>query len=271
MSGGTTVVAGGGSFAVIRAALRMGVLEALQYRVGFWFEGVLSIAWSLIGMAPLLVALGHRPEVAGWDAWSLVTIVGFYTLFSGIFGAFLEPAMIESMQRIRTGSFDYLLLRPVPSLLSALTSAFSMWRLVEILAGLALIVASAWKVGASPTLLDLVGAVAFVVAGTMALYAFGIFALAASFRALQLQNLAFLMEATLDFARWPISVFRGPLKALFTFVVPFAVMTTFPAESLLRGLGLETLAWAWVSAGLLLGAALWTWRRGLSRYTSASS
>ena len=58
---------------------------------------------------------------------------------------------------------------------------------------------------------------------------------------------------------------------VFTFVVPLAVMTTYPAQALLGTLRLETAAL--VVAGSLAFAlgARFMWSRAIARYTSASS
>ena len=252
------------------AQLRLSVLAALQYRVGFWTEGALSVLWSGLGVVPLGVAVAHRPTVAGWGPWELMALTGVFMIVSGIFGALVQPALMASMEHVRKGTLDHLLLRPVDALALCLSAAFSPWRLVEALAGVMLCAAALDRLEITPSAGDLAAAAALLAAGVAAMVALGIFALCASFRAVQLQNLTFLFEALLDFARWPASVFRGPLRALFTFVVPFAVMTTFPAEALLGRPSAGALAIAaGVAGALLTGARLW-WRAAIRGYTSAA-
>ena len=72
-------------------------------------------------------------------------------------------------------------------------------------------------------------------------------------------------------ARWPAQVFRGFLRMVFTFVIPLAVMTTYPAEALLGRLAGGTVVTAMAtSVGLMVVARL-LWTRSLRGYTSASS
>jgi ABC-2 type transport system permease protein len=254
---------------LIAAQARMSALAALQYRLGFWTEGLLGALWSAIGVIPLLVATSYQEAVAGWGPWELMAVTGLFMVFSGIFGALLQPALIESMEHIRRGSLDALLLRPVDALALCLTAAFSPWRLTEAAAGAALLVVALVKVGAAPDLWMIGAALVVIAAGIVGLYALGILALCASFLAMQLQNLTYLFDALLDFARWPSSVFKGPLKALFTFVVPFAVMTTMPAEALLGRLAAVDLGIAVVVAAGLLVIARRCWSASLQRYASA--
>ncbi len=253
------------------AQLRLATLAALQYRVGFWSEGVLSVLWSALGVVPLLVAAQHRPAVAGWGPWELMVLTGVFMAISGIFGALVQPALVTSMEHVRKGTLDHLLLRPVDALALCLSSSFSPWRLVEVVTGAILCAVSLRALGVAPSLVDLGAAAVVMVAGVGALYGLAILALCATFRAVQLQNLTHLFEALLDFARWPASVFGGPLRAIFTFVVPFAVMTTFPAEALLGRPSAGALGVALGVAAALLGVARFAWRVSLRTYASASS
>ena len=261
-----------GYYARLTAAqLEMSALAAMQYRAGFWTEGMLGVLWSGLGIAPLLVAVDHLGAVKGWGRWELVVLTGCFTGLSGTFGALIQPSLLESMNHIRRGTLDYLLLRPADALALCLTCSFRPWRLIEALGGVALIVAGLAMLGRVPGPEDILAAGATGVAGFVALYAFGVMVLCASFKAMQLQSLTYLMEALLDFGRWPAQVFPVALRVVFTFVVPLLVMTSYPAEALLGRLPWSTIGQlALVSAGLML-VARGLWRRSIRGYTSASS
>jgi ABC-2 type transport system permease protein len=220
---------------------------------------------------PLFVAFDHRSDVGGWGAWEIVLLTGFFLIISGLFAASVQPAVNESMGRIRAGTLDYILLRPVDALLSCLLSSFQPWCLLEALTGIGLAVLASLELGLQPDAEQLAMLLLVVASGLVSLYAIAVLILAASFRALELENLTYLMETLLDFAHWPISVFRGPLKLLFTFVVPFAVMTSYPAQSLIGGLERGQVLGALASAATLALVARLAWLRGVRGYTSASS
>lgn len=257
---------------LIAVQLRIRVLAALEYRAGFFTSGVLSMFWGLGGVVPLLVALEHRPDVAGWTPWSLAMLIGCHMIVNGIFGAMIVPALFAAMEDIRTGALDYLLLRPVNALISCLVADFQPWSLIESMVGVALlVVAASASPNVSPDALHVAMFAVVLGSGVVALYALAVLILAFAFLALELQNLAYLLESLLDFARWPISVFRGPLKAVFTFVIPFAIMTSYPPMALMGWLE-PTAALAAVATATVLGlVAGYAWRTALRQYTSASS
>lgn len=256
---------------LVTAQLEMSVLTALQYRLGFWTEGLLGLLWSVIGIAPLFVAVEHLGAVEGWGRWELVVLTGCFTVLSGLFTALLQPALRESMTHIQKGTLDYVLLRPADGLVLCLTCAFRPWHLVEVVGGLLLVIAGLVLGERGPSAAGLLAGLVTGTAGLVALYALGVLVLCASFRALQLQSLTYVMEALMDFGRWPAQVFPPLLRALFTFVIPLLVMTSYPAEALLGRLSWGTVAELTAVSVALLVLARWTWRRSIRGYTSASS
>ncbi len=256
---------------LVATQLRIRTLAALEYRTGFWSDGLLGVLWSLSGVIPLLVALEHRPDIAGWTPWALAMLTGCHMIVAGLFSAIVQPALHAAMEDIRTGALDYLLLRPVDALVSCMVADFRPWSLVEVVVGAGLLAVAAIGAGVSPTVLDVALLATVLVSGVVALYALSVLILSVAFRALQLQNLAYLLESLLDFARWPIAVFRGPLKAFFTFVVPFAIMTSYPPMALLGRLEPRAAGGAMVTAIVLAWLARAAWLRALRGYTSASS
>jgi ABC-2 type transport system permease protein len=113
--------------------------------------------------------------------------------------------------------------------------------------------------------------VALLVLAIVILYSIWILVISASFWVVKVDNLSYLFGSLFDAARWPISVFRGALRIVFTFVFPIALLTTYPALALLGRLDARTAATA-VGGGLIFAAlARAVWKRALGLYTSASS
>lgn len=80
-----------------------------------------------------------------------------------------------------------------------------------------------------------------------------------------------LLVSLFEAARWPSSVFRGALAIVFTFVIPLALLTTYPALALLGKAGMRHLATAVCVALALFGISRWVWKRAIRSYAGASS
>ena len=80
-----------------------------------------------------------------------------------------------------------------------------------------------------------------------------------------------VIQGMVEAGRFPVDVYRGIVRGLLTFVIPVAMLTTFPADALLgRAPGAVVAIALGVAAVLLwLTSRLWTW--SLRRYSGASA
>jgi len=69
----------------------------------------------------------------------------------------------------------------------------------------------------------------------------------------------------------PGTLFKGPFRVLFYFIVPYGVMSTVPTQLLSGVLTAPGLAQALCVVVAFTAFTLWFWRFGLRRYKSASS
>jgi ABC-2 type transport system permease protein len=101
------------------------------------------------------------------------------------------------------------------------------------------------------------------------LYAMWILVVSLAFHVVKIDNLSHLIVSTFDAARWPSSVFRGALSVLFTFVVPLALMTTYPALALRGRITLAQVATSLGVACVFLLLSRYVWLRSVRSYTGA--
>jgi ABC-2 type transport system permease protein len=183
----------------------------------------------------------------------------------------INPSLNAVVEHIRRGTLDFVLLKPADAQFLVSTSRFEPWRATNALAALGIFLYAFHVLGRTPTLPAMAAALLLLVAAVSLLYSLWIITVSAAFYVVKMDNLQYLFTSIFDAARWPATVFRGWLKIVFTFVIPLALMTTYPAEAMLgrrSGLGLLVpLACAIVFAVL----ARLVWARSISRYTSASS
>jgi ABC-2 type transport system permease protein len=103
------------------------------------------------------------------------------------------------------------------------------------------------------------------------MYSLWVVCAAASFWVGRLDNLMYLLGAIFDTGRWPVYVLPNVWRAIFTFVIPVAVMTTFPAMALLGTLDATTALATVGGAFAMLIISRIVWRSAIRNYTSASS
>jgi ABC-2 type transport system permease protein len=250
---------------------RASVMTSMQYRVDFLVEGLMAFYWLGWNLIPLLILFDQRDTVAGWDFSSALVVIAWFTLLRGLLEGAINPSLEDVVDRIRTGSFDYVLLKPVDAQFLVSTARFAPWKLIDMAGGVALVIIAFARLGRAPGLADLLLAAVMLGTAALVLYSLWILVISASFYVVRLDNLTYLFTAVFDAARWPVHIFRGAWRVLFTLVIPLALMTTYPAMAILGTLEADTALYSLVGALAFAVAARLIWRMAIRSYTSASS
>ena len=249
--------------------VRTSLLTLLQYRFDFATEGLLELLWTATALGPLFVAFDARETVVGWTFEEALLVVGWFTLLQAVLEGAINPSLTGVVEHIRKGTLDFILLKPADAQFLLSTAKFQPWRATNALAALAIFVFAFRRMGEAPTLSGLALALALLVVAVVLLYSMWILTVSAAFFVVRIDNLTYLFGAIFDAARWPASVFRGVIAFVFTFVIPLALMTTYPALALLDRLEPATLGLALVIAAVFATTSRLVWLRALGRYTSA--
>jgi ABC-2 type transport system permease protein len=234
-------------------------------------EGLLALFWSFWSLVPLLVVFQHRPEVSGWRFEEALVVIGWFTLMKGVLEGAVNPSLQSVVEHIRKGTLDFVLLKPADAQFLISTAKFEPWRALDALGAVGLAIYAFVRLGRAPHAGQVAVALLLTIASAALLYALAILVVSAAFWVVRLDNLIYLFNSIFDAGRWPASVFRGIWKVVFTFVVPLALMTTFPAEALLGRLEAPTALQALGGAAVFVMLSRLIWLRAIGHYTSASS
>jgi ABC-2 type transport system permease protein len=257
--------------AVIRAQLRASLALALQYRLDFVVEGALALLWMAVTLVPVLVVFGARAEVAGWTFPEMLLVLGWFVALKGFLEGAISPSLMNVIEHVRKGTLDFVLLKPVDAQLLVSLAKIEPWRCIDLLGAAAIFAYAFRQLGHWPSAGNLALAAAMLAAAVLILYSIAILVVSIAFFAVRVDNLLYLFQSIFDVARWPVSVFRGTLAILFTYILPLALMTTYPALALLGKLSAGTALGALAGTVVFAAVARMFWRASIARYTSASS
>ena len=258
-------------FSLFTVQLRTSIATAMQYRANFLIEGVLSFAWLLIALLPLIIVFEKRQTIAGWDQPSALIVMAYFMAVKAVMEGMVTPSLVTLVEKIRSGAFDYVLLKPIDAQFIVSTAGYEPQKAIDLLGAIALTCFAFNQLGFWPTVPQIAVGLVLLVAGVLAMYSLWIVCAAASFWVVRLDNLIYLLMAIFDTARWPIHVFRGAWRLVFTFLIPVAVMTTFPAMALLGRLSMRTTLLTLAGSLAMLIVSRMIWRAAIRNYTSASS
>ncbi len=249
----------------IRASLLLG----LQYRSDFLIDGFVEVFWMITALVPLLVVFRIRSTIGGWSFAQSLMVMGWFTFLQGVLEGAINPSLASVVDHVRKGTLDFVLIKPADAQFLVSTARFAPWRAINVVTAVVIFGWGFHLLGRAPTFLALAAAAVALVAAVAVLYSLWIVTVSAAFYVVRIDNLSYLFNAVFDAGRWPIGIFRGFVRFAFTFLIPLALMTTYPAEALLGILPVSTLFAALAGAGLALAIARAVWTASIARYTSA--
>jgi len=202
------------------------------------------------------------PEVVlFFMTFNLVDVLAQF-FFRGIYG-------IKAM--IRTGVFDNLLTQPINPLFRV---SFDMVSLLDLVTLIPIFAVTYWALSRVSGNLSPGRCVLYAVLvgnGVAIAYAIHVLVAALAVATQELDNTIWVYRDLITLGRFPVNVYAEGVRLILIYVVPVAVMTSFPAQAALGLLSPIGMAWALALAALFLGLSRLAWRGALRHYTSVSS
>ena len=258
-------------FRLFAVQLRASLQVSMQYRIDFLVGSFMALFWMSWNLAPMLVVWSHRPTVAGWTLHEAFLVSAWFMFLKSVLEGAVQPSLLAVVEHIRKGTLDFILLKPADAQFLVSTAKFEVNQIVDTFGAIGLAVYAFIHIGRVPSEGEVAVALLLTLASAGLLYALAIFVVSAAFWVVRLDNLIYLFNSIFDAGRWPATVFRGLWRIFFTFVIPLALMTTYPALAVLGRLSGQTAALALGGALCFMILARLVWLRAIGHYTSASS
>ncbi|MEK6543412.1 MAG: ABC-2 family transporter protein [Elusimicrobiota bacterium] len=184
-------------------------------------------------------------------------------LFRGIYG----------LRRIVTeGELDFYLVQPVNVLFRVACQTVDFLDCVVAVPVLAL---TAWAIAQLPagtvTPGNLTLYILLIANGTLIAFAMHVLVAALAVYSQQMENAIWLYRDLMVLGRFPVDIYAKGMQMVLTFLVPIAVMTSFPTKALIGLLSARWIAYALLLSTVSIGVSLWLWLKALAHYSSVSS
>ncbi len=254
----------------------MWIRSTMTYRTSFALETLGNAAITLLDFAAIYIMFSHVDALGGFTLPEVALLYGSCSASLGLAGLLLGNTD-RIGARIRDGSLDTMLVRPVPLLAQVAADRFALRRMGRIAQGLGLLGWALWSLEVDWTAGKVLLVPVMVLAGA-AIFA-AVMVAGAAFQfiagdAAEVQNSFTYGGCTM--LQYPPTIFATELLRAVTFIVPLAFVNWLPALYVLGRpdpLGLP--GWAaflspLVALAVFVPASL-AWRAGVRSYRSTGS
>lgn len=225
-----------------------------------------------LGTAFLMVYLvvGRAKLISGYTLEQAILILTLFNFVSTLTQLFMRGIYVFR-QKVVDGTFDFYLLNPLSELFYSLFSFTDPMDLLLLLPYGGLVVWAWANAGYAFTLLSVLSLVTAVLLAFLLEIAWHIFMLGIGIRYLEVDNTIMLYRDLERLAALPVTMY-GPIgSAILTYLFPFGLMATIPANIIFNLFTPSSLLIFFLLAFLQLRFSLWFWRTSLRTYSSASS
>lgn len=247
-----------------------------QYRTSFVVFLLTSLLVTAADFAGIAVLFSNTERLGGWTLSEVAFIYGVAGICFGL-GDLLVGSVEEVSPKVRDGSFDLLLIRPVNPLVHLTASEFSFRRFGRVSQATTVFVLSLIvnDIDWTPGRVALVPLM--LASGTVIACATWVITSSVAFWTVNTQEIAnSFTYGGVTAMSYPLQVFEQWLRMMLTFVVPLVFVNYLPALYILElDSTLSLPSWShWLSPAVAVGMALVArrvWLLGLEHYQSTGS
>lgn len=255
---------------IIRIHLQ-GIKTALASRMAYRGDFFISIVIMLFEemLAPLITVLVYHNGASfpGWGMYEALLIQSIFLLARGIAFPFFFGIVWNTIERVRDGVFDLLLIKPKSVLFLAIVTGFDSEDLGKLVGGITLFTLSVSRIP-SPGVMEWVQFAALFFIALIILFGFAL--ILAGLGIVWIGNFRVyeIFFSITNFGMYPTGLFPKGLQTLITIIIPIAILGYLPATALLDRPAAGTLGS--VAAGIIFFLfSFWFWHWMLKKYTGA--
>ena len=219
-------------FVVYTNCIKTAFRQALAYRLNFTLSLLITLGSNLLFPLVTVLIYNMGASFPGWSFGEVLLLQSIFVLSNGLAGVVFSGVLWSTMQHVREGSFEVVLLKPSSPLFFLIVTNFDVSNLGLFAGGLVLF-------GVSLTLVTIPSITAFLsflvlfLAGFAVMAGVNLMMAATSFKWVGNSRIPEIFESFTNFGKYPLSIFPNIIRGLASFVVPVGVIAYYPAIALL--------------------------------------
>lgn len=251
--------------------LRFSFSKSLEFRFDFTFRILMDVIYYAVNIAFFKVIFLHTPVLAGWNENQMMVFVAAYLLVDAFNMTVFSTNLWWLPFFINKGDLDYYLIRPVSPLFFLTLREFSVNSFINLLMTVGFLVYTLMNLDQSFSIWQILGFLVLLFNGVILHFLLQLLMILPVFWTQSSRGFVDLFYSMGLAMERPDRIYKGWLRILFTTILPFALIASFPARLFLDGFDTQMLVHLTLVTVLVWVVMLLVWKRGLANYSSASS
>ncbi len=245
--------------------------KGLEFRFDFYMRIFMDLLFYAVQILFYKVLFLHSATIGGWNESQAMVFISGYLLIDAINMTLFSNNMWLVPQMINKGDLDYHLIRPVSALFMISVRDFAFNSLINLLFALGIFIWSIGNLVVTPSIFSILLYLVLIFNGALIFYTLNMMGNLIVFWSQSADSFGHLVWQLMKFAERPDQIYSGVIRKILISILPFAIMTSFPARILLNGFSWSILGHCFLVSGIFVIALVSVWKIGLKSYSSASS
>jgi ABC-2 type transport system permease protein len=258
-----------GYFKIMLKSIAMELSSEMAYKWNFIIKAISLVFADIVAPLVALLIYSNTSGIPGWSFEEFVLFQGTLILIMGLNHLSQIMLPVNVMTDIREGTFDKYLIKPFKTLALLTVTSWDIEGAAEVVVGTGLVIWAMIKTGIGVFSLNFLAYLYLLVLAYIFFYCFMVLIASLGFLVIKSYALLDLFWKAADFARYPIDIYGPSLRLLLTFIFPMAVVSFYPATTLIRGVNLLTMAKATIPIVIIFILTMFAWSSAMKKYSSA--
>ena len=243
----------------------------MQYRADFFISLFGIVISNIAGIVSFWVIFQSVDNINGWNYYELIFMYAMSLLVMIPQELFFNNSW--NLQRyLIEGTFIKFYLRPLNMMFYFMSENFEMKGIGQLTVGIIAMVYSSARLGIEWTFFKIILLLVIIFSASLIMISLMSMASSSGFWILNSNPVLQLVANLRDFARYPVTIYGGFLRFIFTFIIPIAFVSFYPSQLFLRPYSLSPLVFLCPVVGIILFIMAYTlWSKGTRSYTGTGS
>lgn len=254
--------------------IKRSIASRLEYKIDTFITILSFLLSNVCSILSIYFIMESIPALDGWNIYMLGFLYGFSMMPVALDHLFTDELWAIAYFRVRNGSVDGMLIRPVPVLFQVIAETFQPEGFGELIVGVVMLVLCSFKVSVNWNFASVFMLVTASVFGAVVITSFKIIFSSMAFKFKRSGPLLQIAYNFISYTRYPMSIYPAFLRAMLTFVFPFAVIISLPVEVFFGVINFSPYVVSIIITGvaaILLPVAIVIWSAFLKTYESTGS
>ncbi len=205
----------------------------MSYRADFIISTFGMLLTNIVGFMSFYILFKNFPSINGWNYHEMLFLYGFSLIALTPLQCLFDNNWNLRMQ-VESGDFIKYCFRPINIFFYFISEVFDVKGLGQLVFGTGVLVYAWTSLGIPVNIRIIIQLILLLITASLFMIAIMNVAAATCFWIVRSGYVMIVMFRFKDYARYPVSIFDGIFKIIFTFVIPIAFIAYYPGIVILR-------------------------------------